>query len=121
MTTTLYSEMTPAQKAAIDADEDRREARKANFVGADVAFLDIQRSQFRVARREARKAGFTGDFNKACIATRRVKPGGYPEQWLDAAEKVLADTENANNLCNDDYEGPGVTEPYEVAYGPRGW
>ena len=118
-TTKLYRNMTPAERARIDAEEDHREARKANFVGADVALLDIQRSQFRVARREARKAGFIGDFTKACLATRRVKVGGTPDQWLDAAEKVLADTLHADNLCNDDYEGPD--EPYDVVHGPRGW
>lgn len=117
-TTKLYSDMTPAERARIDAEEDRREARKAGFVGADVTLLDIQRSQFRVIRREACKAGFDGDFTKACLATRGVKVGGTPDQWLNAAWQVLADT-LPDNLCNDDYEGP--TEPYEVAHGPRGW
>ena len=52
----LYSEMTKAEQAAIDADEDRREARKAAFVGADVD-LDARWSQAPLHKQIAREMG----------------------------------------------------------------
>ena len=103
----LYSEMAPAERALIDAQEDRRERYKSNLIGADMSMMDIMRGQYASLRKQAKEAGFRGSFQVACLATRRVDMRDpKPEQWVAAAERVLSDLRNADNLCNDDYEGP---------------
>ena len=118
-----YSEMTAAEKAAIDADEDRREARKAGFVGASDVNADL-RVAFAALRTQAGLNGFTGNFKQACINANDGEVPSTPEAWVAAAETVYNDT--LDGLADEadfeaEYEGPGITEPCEVAYGPRGW
>lgn len=114
----LYSEMTPAEQATIDADEDRREARKAAFVGADDNRWEL-RLDYAEWRRKAVSEGFRGDFKAACITVNDGEVPPSPEAWVAAAEGVYWDA-CADN-CYDESEGPGITEPWEVAYGPRGF
>ncbi len=111
MTSKLYSDMTPAEQAAIDQDEDRREARKAHFHDG----LEGQRAKFRARRAEAVALGFKGDFLATC-RSMAVTPPMTPPEWLLAADLVVL----AYAPEDEDFEaeGPGITEPWEVAYGP---
>lgn len=104
----LYSEMTTAEKAAIDADEDRREARKANFIGASddkapadgrwftpMTVGDLRRiyADTRASTRAMGAFEAPGAFEAACrqVAAEKgiaLTPGG----WLDAATQVYWDT-----------------------------
>ena len=86
----LYSDMTPADRARIDAEEDRREARKANFVGADLSMDDLFRNIYAQRRNKAREIGFTGNFAHACITANGGGVPATPEQWVTASETALA-------------------------------
>lgn len=91
---------------------ERREARKAHFHDG----LDGQRDKFRARRAEAFALGFKGNFLAAC-RSMALTPPTTPPEWLLAAELVVRayapEDEDAF-----EQEGPGITEPWEVAYGP---
>ena len=92
--------------------------------------LTALQANFAEWRRQARIEGFKGtnaDFRQACQAHMQGEP--TPEAWVAAAENVHWDNyveshfdELMGDGDDDDYyepEGPGITEPWECAYGPR--
>lgn len=80
----FYSEMTPAEQAAIDACEDLRESRKAHYVATTFEL----REQYLALRQEAIDHGFQGNFAAACIAANGgVVPVGS-HQWIKYAGAV---------------------------------
>jgi hypothetical protein len=78
------------------------------------ARLQKLRDEYATWRERARKEGFT------CITMSDNEVPSTPESWVRAAQDVYWDT-CANDQYDDEPEGPGYTEPWEVAYGPRGF
>lgn len=97
----LYSEMTLAEQAAIDACEDRREAYKA-AMNRDSSVEGLRR-QYAMWRDRTVEAGFQGDFADACVASVG-QPPMTPEGWVLAARQVYftfdADTNEGEARCS---------------------
>jgi len=81
---------------------------------------ETMRNTFAAYRQTALDSGYQGsnkDFTASCRKMVRKAPTATltPEEWVRGAKRVA----EAYNPDTSDYEGPGITEPWEVAFGPR--
>lgn len=94
MATRTYDEMTEAERAEIDRQEDEREAREASFAGAD-------ESSYFTCDCDA----YNAEYEAALTADMRVLDGGPLDEELEAAcrlhdelEDGMAEREDATTL-----------------------
>jgi hypothetical protein len=92
--------------------------------------INENRANYAEYRRKARAEGFGGNFREAAAGCLSAHPAhATPSEWVDAAADVFWTAYAEARMeqeCEADYdpygepEGPGITEPLEVAYGPQG-
>lgn len=80
--------------------------------------INDYRAEYKVLRSTAQNLGCTTDFKAECLKVCVVVPT-TPAEWVSAAELVVFIHEPESHFEDFDAEGPGITEPWEVAYGPR--
>jgi len=92
-------------------------------------YTDSLRTEYGECRDAFRAMSPKGNFKQECLRVlgRTDDDCTTPEQWVWAAGIVveglaecLGEEAAAHGYDDDDEpEGPGITEPWEVAYGPR--
>ncbi len=119
--------------AAIGCEEDGfgPAEQEKYWAAKEASRTEVLRKLYATIRKEARDNGYTGDFNSECAGllhdpeflTRygiKTDADVTPAMWVAAADDVAFEQIDEPDDWYDEPEGPGITEPYEVAYGPYG-
>ena len=118
--------------AAIGCEEDGfgPEEQEKYWAAKDASRIEVLRGLYREAREAARSEGHKGDFNAECAGLLHdtaflsrysiaADAPVSPAMWVAAAEEIAEDAHTERLADDYEAEGPGITEPWEVAYGPR--
>lgn len=106
------------------------EERESYYAAKDQPRIEMLRKLYAASRDAARGEGFTGNFKAACVgllhdaewlASYKLSADAEitPAMWAAAAEDVADDAHFDKEADEYEPEGPGITEPWECAYGPR--